>query len=269
MTNAITHTHDGREHAPSALALLEIANGLADGVHTLIPTATAAVVVSVGAEWQLVAQRGPIDITDSFRADVACQVRDSDLPQQHGDLLVAPFSAVGLHALLVVAADSKEQMPRRAHALVQPLLDAGGILLDRAIAVQERDRAVRRVVRLCQLKDASPVRTRADLENAVASLWPGATAHFHTPGDADDTSWSARRLVRDACDLDQPSIGRTPAYDGLLPRDLTYQVAIPMPSHHGALLVECAASGEEFDTRSLATAIAIARELELEVAPNA
>ncbi len=103
-----------------------------------------------------------------------------------------------------------------------------------------------------------------DLERAVASLWPGATARFHTSGEVDGVSWSARRLVRVACDLDQPSIGRTPAYDGLLPRDLTYQAAIPMASHQGALLLECPASGEEFDTRSLATAIAMTRELELE-----
>jgi hypothetical protein len=70
--------------------------------------------------------------------------------------------------------------------------------------------------------------------------------------------------VRIACDLDQPSIGRTPAYEGLMPRDLAYQIAIPMPSRDGALLIECLAGGEEFDTRSLATAIALTRDIDQE-----
>jgi hypothetical protein len=262
MTHETAHPHETRAPEASRLALLAIAAGLADGVHTLIPSATAAVVVAIGPEWQLLASRGPVDIAESWRSAVANQVRDSDLPQQHGDYLVAPFSAVGMHALLIVASETSEQMPRRAHALVQPLLDAGGILLDRAIVVQQRERAVRRVVRLCQLKEARPVRTMADLERTVASLWPNASVRFHDPNDLADTPWSARRLVRIACDLDQPSIGRTPAYDGLMPCDLRYQVAIPMPSHNGALLIECSAGGEEFDTRSLATAIALTREVE-------
>jgi hypothetical protein len=264
MTHETTHPTETRAPETGRLALLEIAAGLADGVHTLIPSATAAVVVAIGPEWQLLATRGPIDIAEGWRGAIANQVRDSDLPQQHGDYLVAPFSAVGMHALLIVASETSDQMPRRAHALVQPLLDAGGILLDRAIIVQQRERAVRRVVRLCQLKETRPLRTIADLERTVASLWPNAVVRFHDPNELGGTPWSARRLVRIACDLDQPSIGRTPAYDGLMPRDLRYQVAIPMPSQDGALLIECSAGGEEFDTRSLATAIALTREIEQE-----
>ena len=255
-------THD-RTHESGAHALIEIAYGLANGVHTLIPTATAAVAVSVGSGWQLLAQSGPIDVATTWRANEADQVRDSDLPQQHADHLVAPFSAVGLHALLIVEAASSEQMPRRAHAIVQPLLDAGGILLDRALIVQERDRAVRRVVRLCQHENARAAHTIDDLERAVASLWPEATARFHDPADLGSTCWSARRLVRTACELDQPSVGRKPGHDGLLPIDLVYQVAIPVPSTSGAILIEVRAGGEELDTRSLATAIALIRESEL------
>lgn len=268
MTNETAYPTEHRAAEAGSLALLAIAGGLADGVHTLIPSATAAIVVAIGPEWQLLAQRGPIDITAGWRGAVANQVRDSDLPQQHGDYLVAPFSAVGLHALLIVAAESPDHMPRRAHALVQPLLDAGGILLDRAAAVQQRERSVRRVVRLCKLKESRPLHTIADLERAVASLWPNASARFYDPNDLGSTSWSARRLVRIACDLDQPSIGRTPAYDGLMPWDLAYQVAIPMPSQNGALLIECLAGGEEFDTRSLATAIALTRDIDQEIAED-
>jgi hypothetical protein len=264
MTNETAHPTESRAPEASSLALLAIATGLADGVHTLIPSATAAIVVAIGPEWQLLAQNGPVDITAGWRGAVANQVRDSDLPQQHADYLVAPFSAVGLHALLIVAAESVDHMPRRAHALVQPLLDAGGILLDRAALVQQRERSMRRVVRLCKLKESRPLRTIADLERAVASLWPNATARLLDPNDLGGTAWSARRLVRIACDLDQPSIGRTPAYEGLMPRDLAYQVAIPMPSRDGALLIECLAGGEEFDTRSLATAIALTRDIDEE-----
>jgi hypothetical protein len=263
MSNETTPTRPALTREPGAHALIEIAYGLANGAHTLIPSATAAVVVSIGSEWQLLAQAGPLEITDSWPVDVASQVRDSDLAQQHGEYLVAPFSAIGLHALLIVVVASHEQMPRRSHALVQPLLDAGGILLDRALAVQERDRAVRRVVRLCQHEGRNAPHTIVEVEHAVASLWPSARARFHDPSDLSSACWSTRRLVRTACDLDQPSIGRTPAYDGLMPLDLAYQVAIPVPSQHGAILVQMPAGGEELDTRSLATAIAMTRDIEV------
>jgi hypothetical protein len=254
---------------PGAHALVEIAYGLANGAHTLVPSATAAVVVAIGSEWQLLAQAGPLAIADSWPAAVANQVRDSDLPQQHDGYLVAPFSAIGLHALLIVAAAPGDQMPRRTHALLQPLLDAGGILLDRALAVQERDRAVRRVVRLCRHESSRASHTLVEVEHAVASLWPGAKARLHDPSDLFGACWSSRRLVRTACELDQPSVGRTPAYDGLMPLGLTYLVALPVPSQDGAILVEVPAGGEELDARSLATAIAMTRDMELEATTDA
>jgi hypothetical protein len=262
MTSQTQQSTSERAATRGPHALLEIAAGLADGVHTLIPSATAAVVVAIESEWQLLAVRGPIDISGAWLPEIANQVRDSDLSQQHGDYLVAPFAAVGMHALLILASESREQMPRRAHGLVQPMLDAGGILLDRARAVQERDRAVRRVVGLCTETNARPVRTVADLERLVASLWPGATARFCDPRELAGSCWSARRLVRIACDLEQPSIGRNPAYEGLMPRDMVYQLAIPVPSLEGAILVEAPAGGEELDTRSLATAISLVRDSE-------
>jgi hypothetical protein len=268
MTREATHLHDRitQQHGP--FAVLEIAAGLADGVHTLIPSATAAVVVSVGSDWQLLASRGPLDITATWDAAIANQVRDSDLPQQHAGYLVAPFSSVGMHALVIVAAEPGEQLPRRAHALVQPLLDAGGILLDRALAVQQRERAVRRVVGLCQQTDLRPVHTLADLEDAIASLFVEGSARFHHCGAPIGTGWSARRLVRSACETDHPSIGRTPAYEGLMPRDLAYQIAIPLPFQEGAILIEAPAGGEALDTRNLAAAIALTRDLAGEIADD-
>jgi hypothetical protein len=269
MSHQTEQSTSDRAATRSAHAVLEIAAGLADGVHTLIPSATAAIVVAIESDWQLLAARGPIDIAATWLPAIADQVRDSDLPQQHGDYLVAPFSAVGMHALLIIATESREQMPRRAHAIVQPLLDAGGILLDRAIAVQERDRAVRRVVRLCTETNPQPARTLAHLERALASLWPGATARYHDRNELAGSCWSARRLVRVACDLGQPSIGRTPAYEGLMPRDMAYQVAIPVSALDGAILIEAPASGEELDTRSLATAISLVRDSEQAIGSEA
>jgi hypothetical protein len=268
MTREATHVHDMTTRQHGTFAVLEIAAGLADGLHTMIPSATAAVVVSIGSDWQLLASRGPVDITATWRAAIADQVRDSDLPQQHAGYLVAPFSSVGMHALVVVATEPGDHLPRRAHALVQPLLDAGGILLDRALAVQQRERAVRRVVGLCQKRDVRPVHTLADLEDGIASLFVGGSARFHSPGGPVGTGWSARRLVRSACETDQASIGRTPAYEGLMPRDLTYQIAIPLPFQEGAILIEAPAGGEALDTRNLAAAIALTRELGGEIADD-
>jgi hypothetical protein len=262
MTYETAQIPDRSAHGPGAFPLLEIAAGLAAGVHALVPSTTVAVVAAIGSEWQLLASRGSIDVAATWRATIANQVRDSDLPQKHGNYLVSPFASVDMHALLIVTAESAEQMPRRANAIVQPLLDAGGILLDRALAVQERDRTVRRMVRRCEERDVRPVRTITELEDAIASLWPDTTAHFYDPNDLAGTCWSARRLVRVACDLDQPSIGRTPAYDGLMPRDLTYQITIPVPSREGAILIESPAAGEEFDVRSLATAIALTDDID-------
>jgi hypothetical protein len=49
-----------------------------------------------------------------------------------------------------------------------------------------------------------------------------------------------------------------------MPVDLTHLLALPVPSHDGAILVEVPAGGEELDTRSLATAIAMTRDMELQ-----
>jgi hypothetical protein len=232
----------------------------ATGVHTLLPSCSAAIVIGVGAEWQLLAARGPQDIAASFDEALAAQVRDSDVPAEHDGRLVAPFSSVTGHVLLVLVADEGLQLPERAFAIAQPLLDAGGILLDRALAVQDRDRAVRRVVLLCQERSGRQGRQLADLEHALTLLWPDSTASFYDQTALTGASWSCRRLIRTACDLDQTTISRRPVKAGLLGRDLRYQIAIPLREHGGALVVDVPAGGEELDTRSVAAAIAMTRE---------
>jgi hypothetical protein len=244
---------------PEAPAIVAVATGLAQSVHTLMPACSAGVVVAVGSEWQLLAQRGSTDIASSWRASLAERVRDSDRGEQDSSHLVAPFAAVQSHVLLVLVAEPGGQLPRRAYRTLRPVLDEGGVLLDRAVAAQRRDRAIRRVLLACRERDGHPLRTIDDLEDALSALWPNATAHFHKTTDLARAPRAARRLLRSACDRDQPTVGSTPTGNGLLPPTLRCQVAIPLPSRGGAILVESSAGGEEPDMDSVATALGVAR----------
>jgi hypothetical protein len=240
------------------LPLIDIAEALADGVHLLLPTCTTGVVIALGDQWQLLASRGPAELGARWRDAVAAQVRDSDDPHEHEGYLVAPFSSVTAHVLLVVEASL--ELPERVLPIVQPLLDAGGILLDRAIAVQERDRAVRRTVLLCKERPRRLVESLGDLEYALSLLWPDTTVRFYDRAILSGASWSCRRLIRSACDLDRATIAHRPIDAGLLAADLRYQLAIPLREHGGALIVDLPAGGEELDTQSVAAAIAMTRE---------
>jgi hypothetical protein len=258
MTNTAHIEHRATE--TGGLPLIDIAAGLANGVQMLLPGCTAGVVIALGDEWQLLASRGPAELTSSWRQAVAAQVRDTDRSEQQDGYLVAPFSSVTAHVVLVIEANDGEELPERILSIVQPLLDAGGILLDRALAVQERDRAVRRVVLLCKERPRRPGNSIDDLEYALPLLWPDTTAHFYDRTVLAGASWSCRRLVRTACDLDQPTVSRRPVNAGLLGANLRYQIAIPLREHGGALVVDVPAGGEELDTRSVAAAIAMTRE---------
>ncbi|HEY1479116.1 MAG TPA: hypothetical protein VGF46_03770 [Gaiellales bacterium] len=242
------------------LPVFEIAEGLANGVHTLLPGCTAAVVIAIGPDWQLLAERGPVDVSAAWRATLADEVRANDRASEQADYLVAPFSSVLSHVLLVLVPNEGATLPERAYAIVQPLLDAGGILLDRAIAVQERDQAVRRVVLLCRENGGSASHSTDDLEHSLTLLWHDSSARFYDRSLMAGAGWSTRRIVRTACDLDQPTISRRPVNGGLLDRDLRYQIAIPLPARNGAIVIDVPAAGAELDTRSVAAAITLAHE---------
>ena len=143
---------------PEALALVAVATGLADGIKTLVPECTVGVVAGIHSEWQLLAQRGPIDIATTWRPSLANRVRASDRARQTADYLVAPFSSVSLHVLLVLIAAPGQRLPARVRPAMQSLLDDGGVLLDRALAAQAHDRLIRRVVLLCQQRNGAPQR---------------------------------------------------------------------------------------------------------------
>ena len=247
---------------PEALALVAVATGLADGIKTLVPECTVGVVAGIHSEWQLLAQRGPIDIATTWRPSLANRVRASDRARQTADYLVAPFSSVSLHVLLVLIAAPGQRLPARVRPAMQSLLDDGGVLLDRALAAQAHDRLIRRVVLLCQQRNGAPQRGIADVEKALSALWPNATARFYDAGAFDEAPSTPRRLMGAACAGDQPVVGRTPAHHGLLPPDLTFHVAIPIRRHGGALLITAYAGGEEPDAISVATAMELVGSLE-------
>jgi hypothetical protein len=118
-----------------AAALAEAAAGVADAVHSLIPGCTAAVVVvEQGSEWTLLAQRGSVDVSRSWRRLVAHYSRVCDDSWAQGDSLVAAFPSQRLHAMLVTVPIAGISLPPGMRTIVQPLLDAGGILLDAAVA---------------------------------------------------------------------------------------------------------------------------------------
>lgn len=251
--------HPDAAHSETS-ALVAVATGLADGIHGLAPTCTAGVVVAIGAQWQLLAQQGPADIASAWCASVAARVRDGDRAIEDANTVVTPFSSVTTHALLVLVAEPG------GHVLsaesVQPLLAAGGVLLDRALAAQRRDREVRRVVLECRARNGYLLRTIDDLERELPALWPSATVRFHARDALGAVAWSLRGPLRTACELGLPTVSRTPAHDGLLPRDLAFRIAIPMPSHNGALLIEGPAAGEEPDAESVATAIELTERVD-------
>jgi hypothetical protein len=141
------HREASRDAGRGEAALGRVAAGLADAIHTVLPRCTAAlVVVGEDSGWRLLAKRGAVDVSSGWREAAVCQVRDSDRSFEEADYLVAPFSAVALHVVLVLAPSAGEPLTEGAHVIVQPLLDAGGILLDQALTEGRRDVACRRVV---------------------------------------------------------------------------------------------------------------------------
>jgi hypothetical protein len=242
----------------NSMPLPTLAQGLAEGIRTLEPSCTASVVVAIGPQWQQLARCGNIDIASHWTRATAERVSVTDTPEYDAGKLIAPFAAIDLHALLVLAPEQGEQVPGRVLETVRSMLTGGGVLLDRAVDSQRRERLVRRVVSECRLRDRRPPRTTRDLERMVAELWPSASAEVHPISAVGNLPWNARRLITTAARDGYPTMGRTPSHDGLLPADLRSQIAIPIGTDEGAILIEVDAAGEAADTESIATAMRIA-----------
>jgi hypothetical protein len=250
---------DDRRSTDPAQPAIVVAQGLVEGIRGLMPGCTVAAISSVGATWQMLAHAGTVELAPHWPRAAADRVRVTDRAEHDAGYLIAPFSAVELPTLLIVAPERGHEIPPRLLEHIRPLLDGGGVLLDRAVAAQRRDRLVRRIVSECRLRNGLEPRSLPDLEIALARLWPDAIATHHPAADVlANCDWGLRRLLRNACELNDAAIGRSPSHDGLLPPDTKSRIAIPAPRDGGAILIETGTAGELPDRDSIATATMIA-----------
>jgi HD-GYP domain-containing protein (c-di-GMP phosphodiesterase class II) len=221
------------------------------------------VAVEIGAAWQLVAQVGSVEVVSDPRGTLAVGLPRGERSQDGDGYAVSAFPTANLRALLIVLAETEAEVPAHLHARLRTLLDEGGALLDDAVAVQQRDRAVRRVTLLEHARsEVRPSCVTHDVEDAISSLWPSASVRFYDLGEIREAPWSTRGLMQTSYDLDRLVVDDAPG-SGLLPADLSYRVAVPFRSRRGAFLVQPRAGGEELDIESVAAASAVARTAEL------
>jgi hypothetical protein len=115
--------------------LVDAAAGVVDSVHALIAGCTAAVVVvGAAAEWKMLAQSGPEDLSRTWRRLVSGTGRRADPPCAQRESLVVPFASERIRALLVVVPLRGISLPSGTRRIVQPILDAGGIVLDASLS---------------------------------------------------------------------------------------------------------------------------------------
>lgn len=113
-------------------ALVDAASGLMQSIHAHVPRCTAAiVVVGDSGEWRVLSKRGAADVSSARLREIAGCVRDTDLPFAERDF-IAPFAAVTMHAILIVAPAPGERLPTSVDQELQHLLRAGGVILDDA-----------------------------------------------------------------------------------------------------------------------------------------
>ncbi len=239
----------------NALPVVAAATDLATGLRGLAPTCSIAIVAAVGRDWQLLARRGEHDVARHWQRATADRIRVSDRPEHESGRLVAPFSCVELNALVVIGPEHDEPLPGHVLERARPLLDGGGILLDRALTAQRHDRALRRVVAERRRRSGIAPRSLPALEGALAGLWPRAVAGFHAASAIAQMPWTIGWAVRVATERGAPAVARTPADEGLLPPDLRWEIAVPVLD--GAMLIEIHAAGEPADNASIATAVEI------------
>jgi hypothetical protein len=135
--------------------LAGVAFRVADAVHALLSGCTAAVVmVGIGSEWRMLAQSGPEDLSDTWRRLVAGTARLEGPESGHPNALVLRFASQRISAKLAMAPLPAISLPQNTQRIVQPLLDAGGVLLDAALSAEMTpDRPGLRLVTEAQTED--------------------------------------------------------------------------------------------------------------------
>jgi hypothetical protein len=127
--------------------LSKVAFELADAVHALVVGCTAAVVlVEPGSEWRLLAQRGALDVSSSWRRLVARHARSGDEAWDPNEPLVVPFPSPAIRVMLVAVPVDGISLPAGVREIVQPILDAGGILFAAAGSAGAGERGGLRLV---------------------------------------------------------------------------------------------------------------------------
>ena len=238
---------------PQFPALLEVAGEIAAGVRALVPSCSCEVAVQVGATWQVVGHGGSEKVVGKRHAAVGEALGQSDSRTDH--CLVATFSCRLAAARLVLLANEEEPIPPWAEEAVQAVLQQGGAVLDRALAAQQRDRAIRRLAVVRRSNENPTAAPTVDgLLEAIASLWPRTSVSYHGRDGRTTESSTIRRLVRTACDLNRAAIDEPQAARGLLGLEASRRVAIPADRRRGAFLVEMPIAGEELDVESVAAA---------------
>lgn len=243
------------------LPLSDMAGALAEAVRALVPSCTCAIVVRAGDAWQCVARRGPADETAYVRrhlADLDLARCDVALARRH---LVARLPARRVSAWLLMVASRDEALPDRVAGLVHALLDEAARNLDVAVAIQRRDRALRRLEVLhAHGAGGEPVRDIPELLEAIAGLWGCAAASYVPRDTIGGLDPEAASIVREACACSASVVASLPvsAAGRLLPVEHAHRLAVAVPGF-GAVLVEAAAGGEELDPETVAAAAIVAR----------
>jgi hypothetical protein len=116
------------------VVLAAVALRVAEAAAALLSGCTAAVVVAgIGSEWRMLAQSGPEDLSDTWRRLVAESTRVEEPDSARSRALVLGLASERISAKLVLAPLAAISLPQSARRIVQPLLDAGGVLLDAAL----------------------------------------------------------------------------------------------------------------------------------------
>ena len=245
-------------------ALLDVAGEIAAGVHALVPSCSCAVVVQLGAGWQVVGERGRDDVAGrpsqgGRRGDRARQGATARRPGR--DVRLArPGRPPG-------AGDGR----RRADPGGGAGGGAGGAPAGRrtprpgprGAATRPRHPPPGQLAGARRRDGVRDDRRRPARGHGVALA--GRDGGVPRPRRARQRAFGVRRLVRAACDLDRPAVDEAPAAGAILGLDARRRIAVPAASRQGAFVLETAIAGEELDAESVAAAenlVRVARLLE-------
>jgi hypothetical protein len=123
---------------------LAVAASILEHASTVIEDAVVSIACERQGTWQLVELRQTAVAGRRFDTEIAWSVADTDTPFERDGVLVAPFSAVLGHALLIVECRAGKPIADDLRRTVQRVLDAGGVAFDRVFAAEREGHAAYR-----------------------------------------------------------------------------------------------------------------------------